>query len=61
MLANQRMSRFKDEKQYYLVKLYPDTWYKELKNKVKESIEQMQFQLSKLRTEVEVLELTSQY
>ena len=33
MLANQRMSRFKDEKQYYLVKLYPDTWYKELKNK----------------------------
>ena len=32
MLASQRTSRFKDEKQYYLVKLYPDTWYKELKN-----------------------------
>ena len=32
LLASQRMSRFKDEKQYYLVKLYPDTWYKDLKN-----------------------------
>ena len=33
LLANERMSRFKDEKQYYLVKLYPDTWYKELRNR----------------------------
>ena len=32
MLANHRMSRFKDEKEYYLVKLYPNYWYKDLKN-----------------------------
>ena len=33
LLTSQRMSRFKDEKQYYLVKFYPDTWYKALKNR----------------------------
>ena len=33
LLANHRMSRFKDEKDYYLVKLYPDTWYKDLRNR----------------------------
>ena len=33
LLASQRMSRFKDEKQYYLIKLYPDVWYKGLKNR----------------------------
>ncbi len=32
ILVSQRTSRFKDEKQYYLVKFYPDTWYKQLKN-----------------------------
>ena len=32
MLANHRMSRFKDEKEYYMVKLYPNYWYKDLKN-----------------------------
>ena len=33
LLTNRRESRFKDEKEYYLVKLYPDTWYKALKNR----------------------------
>ena len=33
LLTSQRMSRFKDEKKYYLIKLYPDTWYKGLKNR----------------------------
>ena len=33
LLASHRTSRFKDEKQYHLVKLYPDTWYKVLKNR----------------------------
>lgn len=33
LLANQRKSRFKDEKEYFLIKLYPDTWYKGLKNR----------------------------
>ena len=32
LLATQRTSRFKDEKMYYLVKFYPDYWYKDLKN-----------------------------
>jgi hypothetical protein len=61
LLASHRMSRFKDEKEYYLVRLYPDTWYMELKNRVRESIEQMQFQLSKLKSEIEILELTARY
>ena len=33
LLTNRRESRFKDEKVYYLVKLYPDTWYRVLKNR----------------------------
>ena len=33
LLASKRKSRFKDEKRYYLVKLYPDTWYKGLQNR----------------------------
>ena len=32
LVTNQRESRFKDEKLYYLVKYYPSTWYKGLKN-----------------------------
>ena len=38
LLANQRKSRFKDEKEYYLVKLFPDTWYKGLKNRLVDTL-----------------------
>ena len=33
LLASKRKSRYKDEKRYYLVKLYPDIWYKGLQNR----------------------------
>ena len=33
LLANHRMSRFNVDKDYYLVRFEPDTWYKELKNR----------------------------
>ena len=33
LLTNERKSRFKDEKKYSLVRLYPDTWYKTLNNR----------------------------
>lgn len=33
LLANKRKSRFKDEKEYFLIRLYPDTWYKTLRNR----------------------------
>ena len=32
IVINRRESRFKDENIFYLVKFYPDTWYKGLKN-----------------------------
>ena len=32
LVTNRRESRFHDEKIYYLVKFYPDTWYLRLKN-----------------------------
>ena len=32
LMTNRRASRFKDQKIYYLVKFYPDTWYMGLKN-----------------------------
>lgn len=33
LITNKRMSRFKDEKEYFLVRLYPDTWFKTLRNR----------------------------
>ena len=33
LLTNRRQSLFKDQKVYYLVRFYPDTWYKDLKNR----------------------------
>ena len=43
LLANQRKSRFKDEKEYYLVKLFPDTWYKGLKNRLADTLQWITF------------------
>jgi hypothetical protein len=61
LVTNRRKSRFKDEKVYYLVRLYPENWYKKLQNKLKESIYQMQFQLTRLKSQIKLLEITSQY
>jgi hypothetical protein len=61
LVTKRRESRFHDEKIYYLVKFYPDTWYMRLKNDVGESIYQMQFQLTRLKSEIHILEMTSRY